>query len=289
MKIRSTPALAGLLVLMQLSGCAVVSLFDKPVSDSKPQTGQAEAKPSMTSPAFPATHQPTLPPEVATHQPAAEKPIDIQPKPPAQNAPTEDTPIIEPIPVDLPPVQAAPHITTEDVTQAVTHAQTLAEPKPETPTVTQPETQAVTHPVTHTAPRIAKETDTEIALAKPTVVEANAANRSQATDAASYRKDAARHLYHHYAHRIYKGKLPPMLKGVAVVDVVIGPKGQVIDIRWIRAPKQAPELSIEIENLIRIAGPFPAPVNLRKVTYTETWLWHVSGKFQLDTLTEGQQ
>jgi hypothetical protein len=29
-------------------------------------------------------------------------------------------------------------------------------------------------------------------------------------------------------------------------------------------------------------------VNLRKVTYTETWLWHKDGQFQLDTLTEGQ-
>jgi hypothetical protein len=25
-----------------------------------------------------------------------------------------------------------------------------------------------------------------------------------------------------------------------------------------------------------------------KVTYTDTWLWHSSGHFQLDTLTEGQ-
>jgi hypothetical protein len=24
------------------------------------------------------------------------------------------------------------------------------------------------------------------------------------------------------------------------------------------------------------------------VTYTDVWLWHKSGKFQLDTLTEGQ-
>jgi hypothetical protein len=24
------------------------------------------------------------------------------------------------------------------------------------------------------------------------------------------------------------------------------------------------------------------------VTYTDTWLWHQSGRFQLDTLTEGQ-
>jgi protein TonB len=27
---------------------------------------------------------------------------------------------------------------------------------------------------------------------------------------------------------------------------------------------------------------------LSQVTYTDVWLWHKSGKFQLDTLTEGQ-
>lgn len=27
---------------------------------------------------------------------------------------------------------------------------------------------------------------------------------------------------------------------------------------------------------------------LGRVTYTDTWLWHKSGRFQLDTLTEGQ-
>jgi hypothetical protein len=111
--------------------------------------------------------------------------------------------------------------------------------------------------------------------------------QSLATHPDEYRQDAARHLYHHYSHRIYKGKLPPLLKSVGVVDVVIGPKGQVLQINWWRAPRHA-DVTREIENLILSAGPYPSPVKLRKVTYTETWLWHDSGRFQLDTLTEGQ-
>jgi hypothetical protein len=78
-----------------------------------------------------------------------------------------------------------------------------------------------------------------------------------------------------------------MLKSVGVVDVQVGPKGQVLDIVWTRAPRQA-EVRQEIERMIITAGPFPAPVKLRKVTYTETWLWLNTGHFQLDTLTEGQ-
>jgi len=111
--------------------------------------------------------------------------------------------------------------------------------------------------------------------------------QSLATDPLSYRMDAARHLYRRYAQRIYKGKLPPLLKSVCVVEVLVGPGGQVLDIVWSRPPRHA-DVRREIEGMIAKAGPFPAPVKLRKVTYTETWLWHASGDFQLDTLTEGQ-
>lgn len=112
--------------------------------------------------------------------------------------------------------------------------------------------------------------------------------QSLATGPDAYKQDAARHLYRHYAHRIYQGKLPPMLKSVGVVEVAIGPKGQVLNITWWRAPRHT-DVTREIENLILSAGPYPAPVKLRKVTFTETWLWHDSGRFQLDTLTEGQK
>ena len=40
---------------------------------------------------------------------------------------------------------------------------------------------------------------------------------------------------------------------------------------------------------VRRAAPFPVPARMGKVTYTETWLWDKSGRFQLDTLTEGQR
>jgi protein TonB len=112
--------------------------------------------------------------------------------------------------------------------------------------------------------------------------------KSVARDAKEYRKDAARHIYNTYPDKIYPGKLPPMLKAVGVIDVVVGPNGQVLELIWARPPRHVPEVMRDIETMIRRAGPFPAPVNLRKVTYTETWLWHKGGQFQLDTLTEGQ-
>ena len=44
----------------------------------------------------------------------------------------------------------------------------------------------------------------------------------------------------------------------------------------------------EIERMVKAAAPYPVPRHLSQVTYTDVWLWHKSGKFQLDTLTEGQ-
>ncbi len=103
-----------------------------------------------------------------------------------------------------------------------------------------------------------------------------------------YRKDAASHLYGINKERIFKGRMPPMLQAVGVLDVDIDRQGQVKALSWKRAPKHVPEVMAEIERMVKAAAPYPAPKNLSQVTYTDVWLWHKSGKFQLDTLTEGQ-
>ncbi len=111
---------------------------------------------------------------------------------------------------------------------------------------------------------------------------------SNAQTPREYRSHAARHIYQHYQARIYKGKMPPMLKAVGVLEVSVNSQGQVDDIVWLRAPRHVPEVMREIEAAIRAVQPYPAPLHLKHVKYTDTWLWHASGQFQLDTLTEGQ-
>ena len=111
---------------------------------------------------------------------------------------------------------------------------------------------------------------------------------SVASSAKTYRRDAASHLYKKNSNRIFKGKLPPLLYAVGVLQVEVDAQGYVLSTSWMRAPKHAPEVMAEIERTVRNAAPFPAPVKLGKVTYTDTWLWHKTGQFQLDTLTEGQ-
>ena len=114
------------------------------------------------------------------------------------------------------------------------------------------------------------------------------ARSSAAATPRAYRTDGATHLYGLNADRIFKGKMPPLLYAIGVLNVEIDQVGRVRRLDWMRAPKHAPEVVAEIERTVRSAAPFPAPTRMGKVVYTETWLWHVSGKFQLDTLTEGQ-
>lgn len=102
----------------------------------------------------------------------------------------------------------------------------------------------------------------------------------------SYRKQAAQHLYEHNSSRIYKGMLPPMLYAIGVLQVQLDGQGRVRNLHWMRKPSHAPEVVAEIERAVRSAAPFPAAG--KSVTYTDTWLWDKSGRFQLDTLTEGQ-
>ena len=111
---------------------------------------------------------------------------------------------------------------------------------------------------------------------------------STAANPRDYRKDAARHIYDINKERIYGGKLPPVLYAVGTLQVNLDAQGKVLSMHWMRAPQHAPEVIAEIERTVLTASPFPAATQLGPVTWTDTWLWDKSGRFQLDTLTEGQ-
>jgi protein TonB len=145
-----------------------------------------------------------------------------------------------------------------------------------------------TTPLTGPAP-----TEAPAAAASPGVVESGATpittmRVSAAPNPRAYRQDAATHLYGLNRERIYSGRLPPLLYAIGVLQVEVDGRGQVRNLSWMRAPRHAPEVMAEIERTVRAAAPFPAPARMGRVVYTDTWLWHKSGRFQLDTLTEGQ-
>ncbi|MDZ4356975.1 MAG: twin-arginine translocation signal domain-containing protein [Variovorax sp.] len=131
-----------------------------------------------------------------------------------------------------------------------------------------------------------------LALAATTALVAGCSIRApqpgQAPASAAYRREAATHLYRKYPDRIYRGRLPPLLYAVGVLEVEVNQGGRVGTTRWLRGPSHAPEVMAEIERLVRAAAPFPSPPGFGRVQYVDTWLWDRSGRFQLDTLTEGQ-
>lgn len=127
-----------------------------------------------------------------------------------------------------------------------------------------------------------------VVVKAPEPVEAPPRIVSNASTPKDYRRDAAAHLYERMQDRVYKGKMPALLHAVGVLQVDIDRRGAVTDVRWMRAPQHAPEVMAEIERSVRAAAPYPAPTRMGGVTYTDTWLWHKTGRFQLDTLSEGQ-
>jgi hypothetical protein len=107
-----------------------------------------------------------------------------------------------------------------------------------------------------------------------------------------FRIDASRHIYNCFPMRVYRGKLPPLLYGVMMVEIELDAQGNVVDLGVIRRPA-ADEVSPWILAMIRRASPFPAPARLAanggKARFIETYFVDKSGLFQTHTLTEGQR
>ena len=112
---------------------------------------------------------------------------------------------------------------------------------------------------------------------------------SMDADPKLYRMDAARHIYSSYADRIYKGRLPPLIHAVVVVENTIDSSGQVREVKVIRGPSHAPDVTVAVMEMIKRAGPWPAHNRFGgNVRFIEIWLVHKDGRFQLDALSEGQ-
>jgi len=111
---------------------------------------------------------------------------------------------------------------------------------------------------------------------------------SEATGAADYRLDAARHLYDAYPTLVLKGKVRANVYAVMVTETEIDARGRVLGVRVLRKPAEAHEVTPWVVTLIRRASPLPPPQRMKRVRYVETWLVDRSGQFQVRTLTEGQ-
>lgn len=112
---------------------------------------------------------------------------------------------------------------------------------------------------------------------------------SEAADTKGYRLDGAKHIYAVYADRIYRGKLPPLIHAVVVIEIELDAQGRVMNVQLLRVPSHAPDVAHAVRDMVQQASPLPAPAKMGGVKYIEIWLVDKSGRFQLDALTEGQR
>ena len=114
---------------------------------------------------------------------------------------------------------------------------------------------------------------------------------SEAEDPTAYRVEAAKHLYASFPTRVHKGKLPPMMYAVMITEAEVDAAGQVLNVKVIRPPAAAKEVTPWVMSLIRRAAPYPAPVKMAggMAVWREIWLVDKTGTFQVDALTEGQR
>jgi len=117
----------------------------------------------------------------------------------------------------------------------------------------------------------------------------SAALPSEALNEKAYRRDAGRHFYSAYPSQVMYGVLPPLLYAVMVTETQVDANGKVLNVRVRRAPAGAREVTPWVVGMIRRASPLPPPVRMGKLTFTEIWLVDRSGRFQVDSLTEGQR
>jgi periplasmic protein TonB len=124
----------------------------------------------------------------------------------------------------------------------------------------------------------------------PTPLQPAPGTVSQAQTDQEYRRDAARRVYEAFPTHIHRGTLPPLMYAIAITETDVDESGRVTDVRLTREPAAAKEVGPWVVALLRKIGQFPVPARLaRATTYKEIWLVDKSGKFQVDTLTEGQR
>ncbi|MEK8030426.1 hypothetical protein AACH06_06270 [Ideonella sp. DXS29W] len=122
----------------------------------------------------------------------------------------------------------------------------------------------------------------------PSPLALSAGTVSEAQSAQDYRRDAAKRVYESFPTHIHRGKLPPLMYAIAITEADIDAAGRVTEVRMVREPAAAKEVGPWVLALLRKTQ-FPALLRMDRVTYREIWLVDKTGKFQVDTLTEGQR
>jgi protein TonB len=105
-----------------------------------------------------------------------------------------------------------------------------------------------------------------------------------------YKIQVAQHVLQHNPDRSYSGKLPPMLPAIVVLSITVDQEGQLQDVAIQRSlDDEASQIALDS---MRRSTPLPPPHQLAqaggKLTFSETFLFADSGRYQLRSLAGPQ-
>ena len=105
-----------------------------------------------------------------------------------------------------------------------------------------------------------------------------------------YKTQVAQHVLQHNPDRSYSGKLPPMLPAIVVLEITVDENGGLKDVAVQRS--RDPDASRIALDSMRRSTPLPPPYQLAqaggKLTFSETFLFADSGRYQLRSLAGPQ-
>ncbi|MEN3275778.1 MAG: periplasmic protein TonB [Massilia sp.] len=107
----------------------------------------------------------------------------------------------------------------------------------------------------------------------------------------AYKAEVAQHVMRRNSEHTFSGRLPPMLPAIVVVNITVDEDGELEDVE-VQRSRNDNASKVALASMRR-SGPLPKPANLlvrnmRKLTFSETFLFDHQYRFQLRSLAGPQ-
>jgi len=107
----------------------------------------------------------------------------------------------------------------------------------------------------------------------------------------AYKAEVAQHVMRQNAHQTFSGRLPPLLPAIVVLNITVRDDGELEEVEVQRA-RNDNAARVAVDSMRR-SGRLPRPThllagNMRKLTFSETFLFDDQYRFQLRSLAGPQ-
>ena len=107
----------------------------------------------------------------------------------------------------------------------------------------------------------------------------------------AYKAEVAQHVMRRNSERTFSGRLPPMLPAIVVLNITVDEDGELSEVE-VQRSRDDDASAVAVASMRR-SGPLPKPArllagNMRKLTFSETFLFDHQYRFQLRSLAGPQ-